>query len=375
MISLLNKYLFKHQLIALVFITFALTSAIWLTQAIRLLDLVIEDGAPLGEFLKVALLTLPTFLDLVLPLCFVGTIIFTYNRLALDSELVIFSAVGLSPAAIAKSALYLGVLVSVFCYALNLWISPLCKKELIISKNLLGTKYGSTLLSEDVFNDLGKDFTIYIRDRDSNGVMHGIMLNDRRDNKDVVILAESGQMVQGDTGDQIIIYNGMRQEVGKSPAQLNQLFFDKYTFDLKLFSKEGNFRLSKPSEIDTLTLWQRTEADIDPAYRSSLRSELHKRFATPFISISFALIVLSFLLGGEFNRRGQNQKILKSALAVICLQGASLIVLNMTKDNNSLIPLLYVVNIAPAFFGGFLLHRLGQTRTIPAAAQRQGDLA
>lgn len=365
MTSLLNKYLLKHLTVALLFITFALTAAIWLTQAIRLLDLVIEDGAPLHEFFKVALLTLPTFLGLILPICFIGAVIFTYNRLTLDSELVILRASGLSPLEMAKPAFMLATAIIAICFSLSLWLGPNSKRELVLLEKLLGTQYGTMLLSEGVFNDIGDDITVYMRERDANGVMHGLMMNDRRDEKDIVIFADKGQMVQGPNGNQLIIYNGLRQEIAQNPAQLTELSFERYVFDLQNLNSKSSFRWSKPSERSTKELLQEPTSNLDIRFKDSLKAELHERFAMPFLSLSFITVVMAILLGGEFNRRGQTRKIINSIIAITAIQGIALITANLIKDNISLFPLLYLATTIPAIWGFFELYKLGKPKAVP----------
>ena len=86
---------------------------IWLTQALKLINLIIDGGAPFRIFIALVLLTLPTFLSVVLPIGVVTGVLFTYNRLITDSELVVMRAAGVSPYALARPALMLAALATI----------------------------------------------------------------------------------------------------------------------------------------------------------------------------------------------------------------------------------------------------------------------
>ena len=109
----LTLYLFRHLIVATLFVTAGLTLVIWLTQSLRLLEIVVDGGAPIYLFLQLMLVTLPTFLSIVLPIGLLAAVLFTYNRLTMDSELVVMRAAGLGPWGLAKPAVLLGLIVMV----------------------------------------------------------------------------------------------------------------------------------------------------------------------------------------------------------------------------------------------------------------------
>ena len=52
----------------MLFVTAALSAAVWLAQSLRLVDLIVNRGLSIDVFLYLALLILPRFLDIVLPI-------------------------------------------------------------------------------------------------------------------------------------------------------------------------------------------------------------------------------------------------------------------------------------------------------------------
>ena len=103
----ITKYVFRQVGTVMFFITLCLTLAIWLTQSLRFVDLIVNRGLPVIEFLYLSMLLLPRFLVVVVPVALFASVLFTYNRLTMDSELIVCRAVGFSQAALSRPALLL----------------------------------------------------------------------------------------------------------------------------------------------------------------------------------------------------------------------------------------------------------------------------
>ena len=81
-------------MIGFLLVTFSLMSIIWLTQSLRVIDRIVNQGLPFGSFLYMTILLLPNILTMILPIALFGALLFAYNRLFTDSELVVMRAVG-----------------------------------------------------------------------------------------------------------------------------------------------------------------------------------------------------------------------------------------------------------------------------------------
>ncbi len=75
----ITKYVFRQVGTVMFFITLCLTLAIWLTQSLRFVDLIVNRGLPVVEFLYLSMLLLPRFLVVVLPVALFASVLFTYN--------------------------------------------------------------------------------------------------------------------------------------------------------------------------------------------------------------------------------------------------------------------------------------------------------
>ena len=92
----------------MIFVTAALSAAVWLAQSLPLIDLIVNRGLSLDVFLYLAMLILPRFLDIVLPIGLFVAVLLTFNRLTTESELVVMRAAGLGPMSLARPVLISG---------------------------------------------------------------------------------------------------------------------------------------------------------------------------------------------------------------------------------------------------------------------------
>ena len=119
-----DRYIFRQTLIASVFVTAVLTALVFFMQSLRFIDLVINAGVS-GVFIWLqTLLYLPGFFEIILPIGMVAAVLFVYNRLTMDSELIVLRALGFSPMRLARPALILSLIFAVFLFLMMGWVSP-----------------------------------------------------------------------------------------------------------------------------------------------------------------------------------------------------------------------------------------------------------
>lgn len=361
----LTLYLLRQLFVATLFVTLALASAILLAQSLRLIDLVIDGGAPFWMFLWLMGLTLPTFLGIILPIGLFGAVLFIYNRLTVDSELIVMKAAGLDAWALARPAFLLAAVVAWAVLMLNLHITPAAHRELARMEYLVRNEYASILLRDGTFNDVDAGITVYLRDRTSEGELTDILIHDARDKaRPVTLMSRRGVLASGPVGPRVVMYDGIREEVGDAPGQISHLYFDRYVVDLKVLRADLPERWEEPRERGIHDL---IAAGNDPGESRNLPrflAEMHLRLSTPLFAFSFTLIGLAALLSGDFSRRGQNLRITLATVMVVVLEGAALGLANAASKNPLFAPLLYLVVSVPALVGARMMHH--RLRPIPA---------
>lgn len=345
--NLLHRYLFRQILITLAFTCFAVTIVVLFTQSFRLLSLVIDNSASLFIFLQLALLTIPTFFGIILPIGLAIAIVFVYQRLAGDSELVIMRTAGLSATDLAKPALLMGIGATIFGLVLTFWIAPWANRELVSMQYKIRNEFSIYLLRPGVFNDIPKGPTFYARRRDRQGGLENILIHDnRKPDLPVTIMADRGQVATIEGEPRVIVYHGQRQEYDRAKHRLSILDFEQYSLSLALLSG-ANDRLPDPRELSVEDLLGGTTAIKNSAGPDRLRAELHQRICTAGAGVGFALLAAAILLGGQFNRRGMGGRVILAAVTLVLFQAMVMWVSNLVARNIGFAPLLYMLITVP----------------------------
>src|ERR1700710_1445371 len=101
-----------------------LTLVIWVTQALKQLDLMTAKGQTILIFLWITGLGLPFLFAILAPVALFGSVLYSLNRLSGDSELIVMSAAGVSPGRLLRPFAALSALVFIGLLALHVEIIP-----------------------------------------------------------------------------------------------------------------------------------------------------------------------------------------------------------------------------------------------------------
>ena len=352
----LDRYILRQLAIALFAVTFGLVTLIWLTQSLRLVELVVNRGLSLLVFLNLTVLLIPNFVAVVLPITTFVVVQFVYQRLAGDRELTVMRAAGLSPWGLARPALLLVTGVMALCYLLNVWIVPASYTAFREYQFEIRNRVAAFLLQEGVFTPLSEDLTVYIRSRDRDGTLRGILVEDDREKSvHATILAERGELVSGAAGPRVLLQNGNRQDIDKTSGRLKIVTFSESVIDLTTVSKGEETRYRDVAEMSLAEL-------ADPRNASNARDvgklqvEATRRLAAPWTAASFAMVALLSVLTGAFQRHGTVLRPLMAVLGVVALLALGLIIANLAAKTPVLIPLIWLHALLPAAVcGGVLL--------------------
>src|SRR5215475_8576801 len=189
----LDRYILRQCFGVMIFVTAALSAAIWLAQSLRLIDLIVNRGLSFEIFLYLAALILPRFLDIVLPIGVFIAVLFTFNRLTSESELVVMRSAGLSQLALAKPVLLLAGIAFLSLMSLSAYFLPASNRAFKDLQFDIRNRFVSSLVQEGTFTTISDKITIYVRTRNEPGEVMGLLINDGRNpQKQVTIVAERG---------------------------------------------------------------------------------------------------------------------------------------------------------------------------------------
>jgi lipopolysaccharide export system permease protein len=351
----LDRYIFRQLLFALLAVTSGLTALIWLTQSLRFVELVVNHGLSISVFMRLTGLLIPSFVAVILPITTFVVVQFVYQRLSGDRELTVMRSAGLSPFALARPAFVLAILTTLACYALNLWMVPASLAAFRQFQWEIRNRIAAFLVQEGVFTEVSDGLTVYIRSREPDGTLHGILVSDERDkNNPATILAQRGRLLEGPTGPRVLLLSGSREQIDKQTGRLDILTFRENVVDLADTNHQDGPRLLDISEASIPELLH-PPSNIPRVDVPRWAAEAYKRLASPLSCLSYASVALLFSLTGAFRRHGGFLRPLASVGTMVVLLALGLAVDNIAARDNALIPLIWVQAILPGVVCAWLL--------------------
>src|SRR6516225_1117781 len=93
----IDRYIFRTTLSSFALVLVSLTGVIWITQALRGIDLMTSQGQTVATFLGLTSLVIPALVLIIAPIARMVAISHTLNELAKDAEIVGVDAGGFAP--------------------------------------------------------------------------------------------------------------------------------------------------------------------------------------------------------------------------------------------------------------------------------------
>lgn len=372
---IIDRYLFRNLLIAAVFTLATLAAVVILTQSLQFLELVMNAGASIGAFWFLTLLSLPRFFEIIAPITVMAATVFVYNRMTVDSELTVMRASGAAPLRLARPAIILAALATALLWATSLWLSPLAQVSMDNTRDMIRSQYSALMFQGGVFNSLRPGLTVFVRDRDSNGQLHGLMIHDSRDKGQpaITIAAKRGELLNTPQGQQVVVYDGVREDINNSSGALEALNFDRYTIDLPENAAAIADRWKEPNERTFGELLHPTQGDVlNAGGARDFRVEIHRRLVSPLLAPAFVLLALSFLLLGPVERRGQSWRAAGAVFSALLIQGLYMAAFNLSRRADAGLILMYLTVFIPLIGGASALGAFGDWRAAPTRAQEGG---
>jgi lipopolysaccharide export system permease protein len=368
-VSRIDIYVFHQLLGALVAVTVALVALIWLTESLRLVELVVNRGLSFRVFMELSSLQIPYFVSVILPITSFVVVQFVYQRLAGDRELTVMRAAGLSPLALARPALALAVLATLLGYILNLWIVPAASSAFRQYQFEIRNRVAAFLLQEGVFTQVSDDLTVYVRARDPDGQLRGLLIEDaRQTNSPATILAERGRLVGSEGAPRVVLYNGSRQEIDRQTGRLNVLTFAENAIDLSRSAHGDEQRFRDMSEMSVGELLHPPPGMVMERDIPKLKVEAHRRLATPLTTASFIMLALIAVLMGTFRRHGGLLRPAVAVLVVVGLLALGLLLVNLAAKQPAIVPLIWLNAVLPGAVCAWALFG-PQWRLVPISLQ------
>ncbi len=309
-----------------IIVTFALTGVVWLSRSLQFVDLIVNKGLPVSSFIWLVALIAPKILALILPIITFIAVLYCYNRLWVDSEIIVLRSFGLSRLGTIMPALIFGIIVSLFLILVESKIAPSNYKKFKDLQGHIRNNFVSSVLQEGSFHSPIPGITVFISNMNRNGQINNMLIHDQRNSKEEsTIIAKRGIIEVTKYGPRFVVFDGNRQMLTKATNKISILHFESYTFDLENTFNSSEPRFRHMEERGTYELLFNSDS-LDKYNRNKFKAEAHRRIMSPFIVILMSIIASSVIVLGRFERRVPINKIVYASAIAFFIQSIYIII-------------------------------------------------
>jgi lipopolysaccharide export system permease protein len=319
----IGRYIFRTTLGAFLVVLASVTMLMWMTQALRNVDLMTNQGQTILVFVGITGLIIPLLILLIAPIALMIAVGYTLNKLSTDSELIVMNAAGMAPWRIFQPFLAVGIVVALVVFAISMYVSPKSLRELRRWATEVRAEVVTNNVTPGRFAVVDGRMTMHVRGRAPNGQLLGVLIDDARDVKErVTILAETGSMLTNESGTYLILENGTVQRHVATQRDPDFIAFREHAFDLSRLSPTISFiRYSVQERFP----WELAYPPADdPLYKEqpgNFTAELHNRVTAALYPLAFLFITFAYLGAPRTTRQSRTMSFVSAALAVSALRG------------------------------------------------------
>jgi lipopolysaccharide export system permease protein len=337
------RYIFRTTTTAFIVVLVSLTGVIWVTQALRDIDLMTNRGQSIVAFLGITGLLIPMLIMIVAPVALFVATAHVLNKLANDSEIIVMNASGMSPWRLFRAFVPVVVLVSLLVAALGAYVAPKGLRTLREWVTSVNANVVSTLVQPGRFVTIVGNVTINIGAREPNGQLRSVFIDDRRDaNERTTVVADRGDLLQNEQGTFLVLRNGTIQRQDTTRRDPNIVTFERYALDLAQFSRAAS---AVSYSMHARYLWQLLfpePGDLTGKQKApEFRAELCDRLMAPIYPFVFVIIAFAYL-GAPRTTRESRTTALMGAIAGI-------MIVRMTGFISTIIGVNYPIFLAAQF--------------------------
>ena len=379
--NLIGRYIFRTVASATVIALLVLTGVVWVTQALKEIDLLTTQGQTLWLFLYMTMLALPALVMVIGPIALFIACIYSLNRINADSELVIVHAAGASPWTVYKPFVVLGVIVTFLTGLISLYVMPESARTLRNTIADIRADVLTYIVVEGLFSSVENGLTFHIRERSPDGKLLGLLVHDERDPETVMTyLAEEGRIVRNGERAYLTMHRGsMHQQEGR-PEEITVINFDRYIFDLSNLTVGSGKVEYRPREMRMSELMNPDPEDsYYQKFPGKFRAEIHERISSILYPMAFVFITLATLGYPRTNRTGRGNSIVLAIVAMGILRTIGFSSANLAAREAWAVVPMYATPIGGTALAAWVAFGQGRRMariadSIPAPKLNLGDL-
>jgi len=224
---------------------------VWTVQAVNFFDYVTEDGHGLKIYFYYSIFNFPKIIHGIFPFIFFISIFYMIIRYEKKNEMFIFWINGINKLKFVNGLILISFIFMLFQIILGSYVSP---KTKLNARNYLkesNIDFFTSLIKEGKFINIAKDLTIFIENKNEDGNLKNIFLEERNKNNNRIIYAKNGFIIDDD------FRKSLRLQLGRvinfQNSEVKIFDFDQIDINLNKFSTK-TITTPKLQEIDTKTL-------------------------------------------------------------------------------------------------------------------------
>ena len=363
-----DRYLFGQMIRTTIAVSITLVGIMWLFQTIRLLEVVINRGAPISNFLLMSVTVIPLWLTIAVPISAFVAVIWVFQRAVADRELLVMQASGRSALQLARAPLSLGILLTVMLIINSAVVLPqsfgIYKRVQFEVRNSIP----SVMLQDNVFIDVVDGMTMLIGEKFDDGLAKDLFIHDERtEGKVITMTARVGRFVELDGLPAVILQDGERIELTKTGDSGATLLFDTHTVTIAPKDKTVSSQMPIDMNEDTIGNLLNPDKSPYPDYFNQRRAEGHYRIVSPGLALVLVLIATCGALVGQVRRHTWSKRTLLTIVGSII--GISVLISSRSLATSmpATLPLLYASVILPSIILFIML-------TLPSISHPKSNL-
>jgi|GEM_PF-5257644 len=231
------RKMLADQLLSFCVVLVVVSSIAWILEAVKIIELIIKHDAPIINFLEMSIYLFPYILYTIVPIAVLFSVLHVMRQGIETNEVVVMKTLGLSSIQIAKPLIVFAIIVSIFHYALSLYILPSSHRHFKQVENKVSGNCAGLLLADGTFSNKIKDIIIYADKKVAKNKFSKIFIYDARDTKKAsVITAEYADATQDLHNDlvNLSMHNGSYQEFDKHNNRTSILMFDDFIVNISI---------------------------------------------------------------------------------------------------------------------------------------------
>jgi lipopolysaccharide export system permease protein len=296
-VTTLDRYLLRELLVPFFLGLAVFTSILLIARILKLIEMVVSRGVPIGEMLRLFSYILPAFLEVTVPMALLLAILVAFGRLSSDGEIVALQASGVSLYRLMVPVGVFAACIAVVTLFLSLRARPWGNSLLRTGIYEIVKARASAGIKPKVFNDEFEGLVVYVDRVDPMANrLHGVLISDTRSaGVQNTIYGRMGIVVTNEEARTLtlrLLDGGIYTTTPGTRAYQDTRFrtYD-INLDFGLALAALRSRQKDPTEMTWHELWEAIEgkeARQEPAFAE--RVEIQRKFAIPFACLIFAAI-------------------------------------------------------------------------------------